>query len=146
MVMSNEEIARSYREAKDKWEQIGILADLNLCSKAEIRKIIQETNTELEPEKKSNRGRKSLNKLVKDLKAEQEKSEAVREQVMIELKDRTVVLEKNKEPDFIEAIKEFVNGPAFVDQIDLLDQEIRKLTAKKEKLTSLRDSLLDFIA
>lgn len=146
MVMSNEEIARSYREAKDKWEQIGILADLNLCSKAEIRKIIQETNTELEPEKKSNRGRKSMNKLVKDLRTEQEKNEAVRDQVMIELKDKTVMLEKKKETGFIEAVAEFVNGPAFKDQIDLLDQEIGKLTKEKEKLTNLRDALLNYIA
>ena len=40
--MTVEEIVRSYREAKDKAAQVGILADLNLCSKETIRKILVE--------------------------------------------------------------------------------------------------------
>lgn len=40
--MTVEEIVRSYREAKDKAAQVGILADLNLCPKEMICKILVE--------------------------------------------------------------------------------------------------------
>ena len=40
MQMSVEEIKRNYNEAKNKNRQIGILADLNCCSKEEIEKIV----------------------------------------------------------------------------------------------------------
>ena len=40
--MTVEEIVKSYREAKDKAAQVGILADLNLCSKETIRKALVE--------------------------------------------------------------------------------------------------------
>lgn len=42
MTMSNEEIAREYRTAGDKKKQIGILADLNCCTKQEIAQILTE--------------------------------------------------------------------------------------------------------
>jgi len=42
MQMTNEEIVRSYKEAADKKEQIKILAEFNLVSKEEIRKILIE--------------------------------------------------------------------------------------------------------
>lgn len=41
MVMSENEIKRDYNAAKDKEAQIGILADLNLCSKEEIKRIVE---------------------------------------------------------------------------------------------------------
>ena len=37
---SDDEIRMMYREAKNKTEQIGILADLNLCGKDEIRQVL----------------------------------------------------------------------------------------------------------
>ena len=40
MWMTPGEICREYRQAKDKAAQVGILADLNSCSKAEIRDIL----------------------------------------------------------------------------------------------------------
>ena len=42
MQMSAEEICRDYRQAKDPRAQIRILADLNACSPAHIKKILQE--------------------------------------------------------------------------------------------------------
>lgn len=42
MQMSAEEICRDYRQAKDPKAQIRILADLNACSPAHIKKILQE--------------------------------------------------------------------------------------------------------
>lgn len=43
--MNSEQICREYREAKNKKQQIGILADQNLCGKSEIIKFL------LRPEK-----------------------------------------------------------------------------------------------
>ena len=40
--MSKEEIKRDYHAAKDKNKQIGILADMNLCTKKEIKDIIED--------------------------------------------------------------------------------------------------------
>lgn len=42
MQMTNEEIVRSYREAKHKGQQIGVLADLNVCSREVIIEILVE--------------------------------------------------------------------------------------------------------
>lgn len=41
MVMTNEEIVRMYREAKNKKLQVEILADLNLCKQEEIIEILK---------------------------------------------------------------------------------------------------------
>ena len=40
MQMTDNEIKRQYKEAKNKKQQIGILADLNCCSKEEIESIL----------------------------------------------------------------------------------------------------------
>lgn len=40
--MSDNEIVRSYHEAKNKLKQIGILADLTLRSESEIVKILED--------------------------------------------------------------------------------------------------------
>ena len=42
MQMTNEEIVRSYKEAKHKGHQIGVLADLNVCPKEVIIEILVE--------------------------------------------------------------------------------------------------------
>ena len=41
MQMSDAEIVRSYREAKDKRSQVGVLAELNACNKDLIREILK---------------------------------------------------------------------------------------------------------
>lgn len=41
MAMTNEEICQNYREAKHKANQIAILADLNVCTKAEILAVLE---------------------------------------------------------------------------------------------------------
>ncbi len=40
MQMSNEEIVRSYRDAKNKAKQLGILAELNACDTQKIKDIL----------------------------------------------------------------------------------------------------------
>lgn len=46
-MMSNEEICRDYRQAKNRLTQVGILADLNGCTKAEIKQILIDGGCEL---------------------------------------------------------------------------------------------------
>ena len=53
--MSSEQICREYRAAKNKKQQIGILADQNLCTEGEIIKILIENGEDMncmEPKKK----------------------------------------------------------------------------------------------
>lgn len=47
MIMTNEEIVRDYRAAKNRTKQIGILADENMCSKREIVEILLEAGEEV---------------------------------------------------------------------------------------------------
>ena len=48
MTMTNEEIARDYRAAKDGLKQVKILADLNQCSKDKIVEILQEQGVKVD--------------------------------------------------------------------------------------------------
>ena len=41
MQMTENEIVKSYKQSTKKVQQIGILADLNLCTKKEIRAILE---------------------------------------------------------------------------------------------------------
>ena len=47
MEMTKDEIIRRYKEAKDKKDQIKILADLNLCSSKEIKDILVAAGVEI---------------------------------------------------------------------------------------------------
>lgn len=47
MVMSKDEIVVRYRQAKEPAKQIGILADLNCCTKEEIAEILREAGYKL---------------------------------------------------------------------------------------------------
>lgn len=51
-MMSVEEICREYRLAKNKKEQIGILADLNCTTKEEIIKVLVDCGEEKPPRKR----------------------------------------------------------------------------------------------
>lgn len=46
-MMTNEEIIRDYKQAAAPVKQIGILADLNQCSRQDIVKILREAGCEL---------------------------------------------------------------------------------------------------
>lgn len=52
MKMTESEICREYREAKDKRAQIRILADLNVCEKNQIMKVLLSNGYALPPERK----------------------------------------------------------------------------------------------
>lgn len=52
MVMSKDEIVVRYRQAKEPAKQIGILADLNCCTKEEIVEILREAGYKIKGYKK----------------------------------------------------------------------------------------------
>lgn len=56
MQMTDNEIKRQYKEAKNKKQQIGILADLNCCSKEEIESILGITKEDNKPSCDMSRG------------------------------------------------------------------------------------------
>jgi hypothetical protein len=45
--MTENEIVKSYKQATKKVQQIGILADLNLCSKKEIRDLLEQNGCDV---------------------------------------------------------------------------------------------------
>ena len=47
MQMTNEEICRSYQQARHKAKQIQILAELNACQKAEIIAVLEENGVQV---------------------------------------------------------------------------------------------------
>ena len=61
MEMSNEEIVRRYRQAKNKRSQVNILAQLNCCSKNEIIEVLKQegiTDKQLPRAERSDKGKK----------------------------------------------------------------------------------------
>lgn len=48
MVMSDHEILTSYREAKNKFKQLAILAELNACSNKEMAKFLMDAGEEVD--------------------------------------------------------------------------------------------------
>lgn len=52
MVMSKDEIVVRYKQAKEPAKQIGILADLNACTKEEIAEVLREAGYKLKGYKK----------------------------------------------------------------------------------------------
>lgn len=79
MQMTNEEIARSYREAKDKKKQIGILAELNLCSRTEIEYILRDEGLHPGYQRKPKEPKKAAKKAVKELRTPGKKKTIISE-------------------------------------------------------------------
>ena len=52
MIMTEEEITRDYRLSRDKQKQIGILADINLCSRDRIKTILMRNGAMKDTRKK----------------------------------------------------------------------------------------------
>ena len=166
MIMSDNEIVRNYQEAKNKKAQIEILADMNCCQKKDICEVLSNNGVEIEGKAPEKRGRKPKSlilsdmrlepekiaptngirkKLAEDLQKEKDKADPVRDQVMIELKDKAVALETQRNTDLKKTLEDILNG-AFEDELNLLDQEIEKLTARKEKIENIRRAIAEYIA
>lgn len=55
MQMTNDEIIREYKGAKNPKQQIKILAELNCCSETDIQKIIESAESQEKPKRKYTR-------------------------------------------------------------------------------------------
>lgn len=89
MQMTNEEIVKSYNEAKHKGHQIGVLADLNVCPKEMIIDILVEGG--VDPRSFSRyKGENNIKRIKKEVKAH-EKAKAAKEEQEI-IKEAVVAL------------------------------------------------------
>lgn len=85
MQMTNEEIIKSYKEAKNKQKQIKILADLNSCRPMEIKKIVG-----VEEPKKEEKKAVSIDKMRKDLAIDAEAVEKSDKAAVEEMEAKTI--------------------------------------------------------
>lgn len=104
MEMSNEEIVRRYRQAKNKRQQVNILAQLNCCSKDEIIKVLKQegiTDKQLPRAERSDKGKKKSGEPAAEAKETEittplEKQETnSQEEEKNKLNSRTVTIDVN---------------------------------------------------
>ena len=75
MQMTNEEILKSYNEAKHKGQQIGILADLNVCPKEVIIDILVEGGVDKRAFSRY-KGENNIKRVKREVKAHEKKKQA----------------------------------------------------------------------
>lgn len=132
--------------AKNKTKQIGILADLNCCSRDKIKEILKSEGFMEEKKTVSTRRKKKESvdsKKAADMLAIKNIADAP---VMIELEDQTQVLPEpdNQRFDVTRAIESLMDG-AIEDEIKLYEQQIEKLEAKKQRLEVIYKALASFL-
>ena len=118
MFMTEQEIQKSYREGKNKKEQIKILADMNTCSKERIIEILKKdpTITDIpEPKKPGRKPKSTADATVK-------KEEQVQE-------------EKPWEPEPIKILR------TLYEEMEKTEAEIRKLEEKYKRLVITIETL-----
>lgn len=113
MTMNENEIVRSFKEAKKKREQIGILAELNSCSRDKIRDILIRNGIS-EAELPAKKGRRSA-----------AETEEIQQQLK---KNRTKVdeLHSEKREPAAEQVEEAVKEPRSISE--LLTDDAEKTT------------------
>ena len=95
MQMSDSEIVRSYREAKDKRSQVGVLAELNACSKDYIREILKRSGIDApKPGRKSTTEPEPVRAALTEMA-----KKAVRKEPEIVKENPEIVKEKSTEDD-----------------------------------------------
>lgn len=85
MEMTNEEIIKSYKEAKNKSRQIKILAELNCCKQIDIKKIVG-----VEEPKQEEKKAVSIDKMRKDLAIDAEAVEKTNKAAVEEMEAKTI--------------------------------------------------------
>lgn len=104
MEMSNEEIVRRYRQAKNKRQQVNILAQLNCCKKDEIIEVLKQegiTDKQLPRAERSDKGKKKSGEPAAEAKETEittplEKQETnSQEEEKNKLNSRTVTIDVN---------------------------------------------------
>lgn len=119
MEMSNEEIVRRYRQAKNKRQQVNILAQLNSCEKDEIIEVLKQegiTDKQLPRSERSDKGKKKS----------AEPAAEIRETEITAPSESDTEPEANK-PE--EQKNEPHNNPADVNTLIIENDELRKQLA-----------------
>lgn len=119
MIMSIQEIAKSYNEAKNKSSQIGVLADLNDCSKEQIIVVLKGQGITDIPQPSSKEKKPKVIKTITEPKK-------------IEYKDELETDEK------LNAL--FTEGLAALEsRIAYYERKLAKARAQKEKLLQIKE-------
>ncbi|MBR4668417.1 MAG: hypothetical protein IKO76_06645 [Butyrivibrio sp.] len=132
--MDNNEICRSYKEARNKKSQIGILAELNLCSTKDIIEILKEGGVYIAPKVRS--------------KDEQASKPAPKETAVTNEGFATAVDEMTgKRAPLPGVIEEAVcyAVEAMDEQIEKYEQEQEALGKKIAELNEKRRSIMEYI-
>lgn len=124
-----EEIVRDYKMAKNKSKQIGILADLNLCSRREIENVLAESGIELKKKKIAPVQRAENTEITQ---CEEECTEEGIEEMNIEpLEEEFEEIEEHRDT------KEYlpvVVWDALTARVQELEREIKKISREKEEI------------
>lgn len=119
MEMSNEEIVRRYRQAKNKRQQVNILAQLNSCEKDKIIEVLKQegiTDKQLPRSERSDKGKKKSAEPVAEAR---ETEIAAPAQPVVEPETSNIEEEKSKPQ----------NNPADVNTLIIENDELRKQLA-----------------
>ena len=119
MEMKPSEILQSYENAQYKTKQIGILAELNACSKDEITEILKEMGAEL-PKRKY-----------------QKKEELAKEPEKKEWEDPELLPEPREIPQSIQLV--------LYERLDVLDAKIKEYTQGKENAEKEYMEIVEFL-
>lgn len=113
MEMNENEIVRSYRESKNKKQQIGILADMNCCEPEQIKEILKKNGVDL-------RGGNYRAKKEEAPKEDAKAAPPIPER-KIEIPEEQIV--KDKLPRIVRKILE--------EDLDFIEEQLKELIEKK---------------
>lgn len=130
MTMTPDEIYADYRDAKDKLSQIGIMAELNMCEKAEVIKILEDMGvdvSEAKPKKRTYRKRAKSEEQVteKPQKRKTEQEESSEKQCGQQAADKKPRRQQAMPRYVREKIVERIT--VLSEQIDDLEKELKEL-------------------
>ena len=120
--MTNEEIVRSYNEAKHKGQQIGILADLNVCPKEVIIDILVEGGVDKRAFARY-KGANNIKRIKKEVRAHEKKKQADDEAAIV--KEAVMALWDKLNVEYKE-----------------LEEEWRRISAEYERKLVILDKLV----
>ncbi len=131
MMMSTEEILYSYHNAACRTKQIGILADLNACSRDEITRILEENGEDI-PKRKYTKRKKPVQQDEAVQQVEQKEEPAAEPEKAVEhIKAAGAV------PDFIAQI--------LLEKLDEIDGKLAEAEKAKKEYESQYYTITDYL-
>ena len=125
MMMSTEEILYSYHNAACRTKQIGILADLNACSRDEITRILEENGEDI-PKRKYSKRKKPVQQV------EQKEEPAAEPEKAVEH-----IMAAGAVPDFIAQI--------LLEKLDEIDGKLAEAEKAKKEYESQYYTITDYL-